>query len=201
MHVHDFDWARTPIYAVHGSRTRFPSRHFFAAPDVSASHALNSRVVACKASIFEPHPTPADCYEADTFGKLTDVNPGYWYSTVKEGYCDGGEGCTWRVVSVDKIVTRTCHVKVFGEAVQASAPPACLDACGEQKTNTTSPCWVDCFYKAALGPDSSKPGGAVAGMSLDDLVAAWQKPFLPEAQGGCPPQAEMAPWFERVGSA
>ena len=90
-----------------------------------------------------------------------------------------------RVVSVDKIVQRSCHTRVFGEVVHAHGDPACLDACGDQKTNVTSPCWVDCFYKAALGPDSDKPGGAVAGLSALELMQAWLKPFNPEADGGC----------------
>ena len=30
----------------------------------------------------------------------------------------------------------------------------------------------------------------------DDLVAAWEKPFLNESQGGCAPQAQHAPWFQ-----
>mgnify|MGYP004092004777 FL=1 len=81
-------------------------------------------------------------------------------------------------------------MREFGKIVQASAP-GCFDACGDQARNTSSPCWVDCFYKAALGPDSGRYGGAVAGMAMDDLVAAWEKPFLPEDQGGCPPQAGL----------
>jgi len=154
---------------------------------------------SCERSIFNPHPTAAACYSANTLKKLTPSNHGSWYSSLKEGYCGApgaGDDCTWRVVRVDKIVTRECHSKVFGDTVQGSAPPDCLDSCGAQKTNTSSPCWADCFYKAALGPDSGKPGGAVAGMSLDALVAAWQKPFLSEAEGGCPAQQEMAPWFK-----
>lgn len=41
---------------------------------------------------------------------------------VLPGLC-GGPGataCTWRVVSVDKIVQRSCHVRVFGAQVAAS---------------------------------------------------------------------------------
>jgi len=153
----------------------------------------------CERSLFHPHPTPVECYSANTLRKLTPNNHGSWYSSLRMGYCGApgaDAGCTWRVVRVDKVVTRACHSKVFGDTVQASAPPACLDSCGNQRTNTSSPCWADCFYKAALGPDSGKPGGAVAGMSLDDLVAAWQKPFLTEAEGGCPAQQELAPWFK-----
>jgi hypothetical protein len=98
-------------------------------------------------------------------------------------------------VSVDKIVRRSCHARVFGALVQAHGKPACLEACGSQKANVSSPCWVDCFFKAALGPDSYRPGGAVTGISLDALKAAWLKPFEPEAAGGCPAQQELAPWF------
>lgn len=149
----------------------------------------------CKPSIFRPHPTVADCYTGNVFAKLSEENPGKWYSTLKQGYCgiDASSNCTWRVVSVDKIVKRQCHTQVFGAAVAATSP-ACFESCGDQKTNTSSPCWVDCFYKAALGPDSGKPNGAVAGMSTAALVAAWQKPFLSVADGGCAPQRQMRPW-------
>ena len=92
-------------------------------------------------------------------------------------------------MSVDKIVQRTCHVRVFGAAVAVTAP-SCFDDCGAQKTNTSSPCWVNCFYEAALGPEAGTPGGKAGGMSTGDLAAAWAKPFLPEAQGGCPAQEE-----------
>lgn len=108
------------------------------------------------------------------------------------------EECTWNVVSVDKIVSRECHVAKFGAAIQESAPSsACLDACGGQKTNASSWCWTDCFYKAALGPESGTPGGKVAGLSVEEMTAAWEKPFLPEEQGGCPALKELPPWFER----
>ena len=150
----------------------------------------------CKVSPYKPHPKPADCYTMNTFTKLNAQDHGSWYSTLDKGYCDapGGE-CTWRVVAVDKIVKRECHVQVFGTEVLKAGDPKCLDGCGDQRANTSSPCWVDCFYKAALGPDADKVGGAVAGLSLDELKAAWTKPFLPEADGGCPPQEEWAPWF------
>ena len=47
-----------------------------------------------------------------------------------------------------------------------------------------------------MGPHSGTSGGAIEGMSLDALTAAWERPFLPEAQGGCPALPEMRPWFE-----
>jgi len=143
--------------------------------------------------------TASSCYSGNVAKKLDSQYPGFWFSSLDTGYC-GATGaapdCTWRVVAVEKIVTRECHTKVFGDLVQASAPPDCLNSCGTQKTNSSSPCWTDCFYKAALGPESGTPGGAVAGMPIGDLVAAWEKPFLPEAQGGCPPQQELPSWYQ-----
>ena len=60
----------------------------------------------------------------------------------------------------------------------------------------SSPCFTDCFYKAALGPDAGKAGGKVAGMSTADLITAWEKPFLSEEEGGCPAQKELPSWYQ-----
>jgi len=152
----------------------------------SVYETMGAFVEGCKANA-----TAVECYTDSVFKKLSAKTPGVWYSSLETGYCGSSEvgvdGCTWRVVSVDKIVKRACHTKVFGAAVGATAP-GCFDRCGNQKTNVTAPCWVDCFYKAALGPDSGKPGGAVTGMSTTALEEAWVKPFLSEKEGGCPPQ-------------
>jgi len=148
-----------------------------------------------KCRFFEPS---WECYMTAAFSKLnSSKTPALWYSSLDLGYCGNGvRECTWRVVSVDKIVSRTCHTKIFGDVVQATQPSACLDACGSQKNNVSSPCWTDSFNKAALGPESGKPGGSVTGLSMDALSAAWTKPFLPEDQGGCPALPAMRPWFE-----
>ena len=133
-----------------------------------------------------------DCFRGNVFAKLNSTYHGSWYSSLDKGYCGAAAGgsavCTWRVVRIDKIVKRECHTRVFGLEV-GKAAPSCFDACGEdQKTNTSSPCWVDCFYQAALGPNAGKPGPPGGGLPTDALVAAWEKPFLPEAEGGCPAQ-------------
>ena len=62
----------------------------------------------------------------------------------------------------------------------------------------SSPCWIGCFYSTALGPDAGTPGGAIAGVPLQTLLDAWNRPFLPEAEGGCPALPKMTPWFEKV---
>lgn len=133
------------------------------------------------------------CYAAATFAKLNTTRglDFWWYSSLAEGY-----NRTWRVVSVDKIVSRECHTRVFGGVVQATRPKGeCLAACGSQATNISSPCWTDCFYKAAMGPESGTPGGAVGGLSMQELTEAWERPFKPMAEGGCPGLPQMRPWF------
>ena len=60
------------------------------------------------------------------------------------------------------------------------------------RLNVSSACWVGCFYRTILGADGMLPMpnadyGAM-GVSLDDLIAAWDAPFSSDdpAQGGCP---------------
>ena len=142
----------------------------------------------CQPNEYMPSPTTSDCYMQNSISKLTAADHGSWFSSIEHGFCDAKHGaCTWRVVSIDKIVRRECHTRVFGEMVQSRGAPECLDACGAQRTNITSPCWVDCFYKAALGRDAGKIGGATAGMTLEELKKAWMRPFQEERFGGCPP--------------
>ena len=65
---------------------------------------------------------PVECYTSNARKKLSKLHPGYWYSSLASGYCGASGSCTWRVVSVDKIVTRSCHSRVFGEV----GAPACM---------------------------------------------------------------------------
>lgn len=72
----------------------------------------------CRRTLFKPQPTPADCYRGNFFSKLSADEHGSWYSSLDKGDCaKAGSACTWRVVSVDKIVKRSCHTRVFGEVV------------------------------------------------------------------------------------
>ena len=125
---------------------------------------------------------------------------GQWWSTVGSrpgvvGECTGGRGvpagCTWRLAETVKSVNKTCHDKSMNRAI-VKAGSGCFRQC-PQPTNTTSACWVDCFYKTVLGPK----GGAMAlantshaadGLSLSSLLELWNTPFDQDsgAQGGCP---------------
>jgi hypothetical protein len=132
---------------------------------------------------------PASCYRDSVVKKLDPQRrPGWWYSSLASGYCNGtSTDCTWRVASVDKIITKRCQDKFFFAFMEQKAPD-CFAACGADAHNSSSPCWTSCFYETALGPDAGKPNGTVAGLPLDDLVGAWLTPFASEdpAKGGCP---------------
>jgi hypothetical protein len=132
-----------------------------------------------------------ECYKDALTKKLSAAQPGNWYSSREEGDCGaspvGTGGCTWRLVAVEKIVTLACHNLVYFGAVQA-ASPACFSGCGADATNSSAPCWVDCFYQTVLGAAAGTPGGAVGGMPLPTLAAAWALPFASSdpSKGGCP---------------
>eukprot|EP00966_Prymnesium_polylepis_P169092 3909791-Prymnesium_polylepis.1 len=116
-----------------------------------------------------------------------------WYSTTSAGYCgDGADadraGCTWRLAEVVKVVNKSCSDNAIYDEVEkvAAATDQCFSACEDSgvghKRNTTSTCWIGCFYSTVLGPDAGRPGGEVTGLSLADLLVAWNRPFLPEDQ-------------------
>jgi len=132
---------------------------------------------------------------------------GAWYSTDSVGYCGDGSspappGCTWSVKEVVKVVNKSCSDNAIFTAVETAALSVrrdttgggCFEECSDSgvgaNRNTTSPCWINCFYAAALGPDAGTPGGTVAGLPLQTLLDAWNRPFLPTDQGGCPPLAD-----------
>lgn len=50
---------------------------------------------------------------------------------------------------------------------------------GDQPHNTSSLCWIRCFFDTVLGPNSGNTTNATGGMPLTDLEQAWLKPFKP----------------------
>jgi len=160
---------------------------------------------------------PWACWEFN----VISLTGGGWYSTPASGYCDDlpdGAPCTWRVVQVEKIIDKACSDESIYAAVEAHDDSGCFDGCdaslptwgdvGAQddlrergntthERNTTSPCWIGCFYKTVLGANGMLPassGGLDAndGMTYDDLVAAWARPFESDdpALYGCPAYTE-----------
>lgn len=136
-----------------------------------------------------------DCWKSAVSRKTG----GMWYSTTASGYCGDGTspapaGCTWRVAEFVKRVNKTCSDNsIYNEVekVDGKQSEACFPSCHDSgigaQRNTSSSCWITCFYNTVLGPDASKPHGTVTGMPLSDLVTAWNLPFESNdpTRGGC----------------
>ena len=91
--------------------------------------------------------------------------------------------------NIEKVVTKACSdASVYG-AVEAHDSIKCFDACGAPR-NTSSPCWIGCFYHTILGAEGMLPTGAAypGGMPYESLAAAWEAPFASSdpSRGGCP---------------
>lgn len=137
-----------------------------------------------------------DCWK-DAVVQKTCIEPktgGYWYSTTSDGYCGDGrwasrDGCSWRVVEQIKRVNKTCSDNSIYSAVEKYGK-SCFSTCdGVGPTrNTSSACWIKCFYATVVGPTAGQPGGTVAGMPLEVLEQAWEAPFASDdpTKGGCP---------------
>jgi len=132
----------------------------------------------------------AECWRANSPAKMGGpLYSGGWYSPESTGCSDPlnpTDNCTWRVVSVDNVINRTCHRNQFFNAVR-EFNSTCFDAC--PSINNTDSCNIACFYGNVLGPDANVPGGTVnmtTGIPTPQLVDMWLSGFRPEAQGGCP---------------
>eukprot|EP00656_Telonema_subtile_P047227 TRINITY_DN5410_c0_g1_i1.p1 TRINITY_DN5410_c0_g1~~TRINITY_DN5410_c0_g1_i1.p1 ORF type:complete len:364 (+),score=62.10 TRINITY_DN5410_c0_g1_i1:142-1233(+) len=119
----------------------------------------------------------------DNIPRLTG---GLWFSTQTEGYCDPQTeaDCTWAVHGLSTI-NETCMRKTVIESVEQHDDKECFSACGAR--NTTSACWIKCFFNTLMGPDSDHSTSLpLTGMTVMEVEKAWTDAFLPEAQGGCP---------------
>ena len=133
---------------------------------------------------------PWSCWAAAVLHKTGETgDDSIWYSTFA-----ASEGSSWRVVKVEKVVAKACSDASIYGAVEAQDTVKCFDACGAR--NTSSPCWIGCFYRTILGAEGMLPTGAgrPGGMTYDALAQAWEAPFVSEdpAQGGCPAVAVNA---------
>jgi len=120
---------------------------------------------------------------------------GMWYSTTEAGWCDAPGAdpltCTW-AATVVKVVNKTCSDAKIYDAVEAydAQRAQCFERCPAESSsagrNTSDACWIYCFYATVLGAASLLPGGHEDGIPLSVLDEAFELPFLPEAEGGCP---------------
>ena len=141
----------------------------------------------------EPGATYPCLQEIDNWRYNTPAKTGgFWYSTLADGYCGNAQsahGCSWRVVDIAKRVSRQCFDESFFSVVRSADRSGCFDGC-PQPRNTTSSCFIRCFYRTVLGPRSGDGLGPsfIGGMPLSQLEAAWARPFdsTDPARGGCP---------------
>ena len=134
-----------------------------------------------------------DCWTSRAWAKLTPNFRGSWYPPLAYGDCSlhpgSSSNCTWKLVSVDKIVNRTCHSDSFFGAVQNASPQYFENCTASARPNATDPCWIRGFYTAVLGPDASRPiGWKVGGLPMEELMRMWEAPFTSDdpTKGGCP---------------
>mmetsp|Transcript_114977 Transcript_114977/g.365337 ORF Transcript_114977/g.365337 Transcript_114977/m.365337 type:complete len:363 (-) Transcript_114977:335-1423(-) len=109
---------------------------------------------------------------------------GFWYSTLKEGHCEANSvtgSCGWKIRSTTS-VRNTCLRDRLMTTVEGAAQD-CFGTCGPR--NSTSPCWIGCFFDTVLGP-KARNSTEVAGLPTDTLVSAFTRSFASQAQGGCP---------------
>ena len=149
---------------------------------------------------FPPEMSEVALYHENTVHKVG----GLWYSTEVEGQCDreGSKPCTWRVVQVAKKVSKKCSDAAIDAAVMTSSGaggPNCFSKC-PQPHNSSTICWIRCFYQTVLGQssgtqrinytgaNSSLPSNTGTGMAMSALKAAWEQPFASTdpSKGGCP---------------
>mmetsp|Transcript_14092 Transcript_14092/g.21278 ORF Transcript_14092/g.21278 Transcript_14092/m.21278 type:complete len:352 (-) Transcript_14092:2167-3222(-) len=124
---------------------------------------------------------------------------GIWLSTPASGYCNSSHeykdsSCTWRVLDQVKTISKNCSDAAIYATVQKYDNTGCFDQCSfRDRHNTSSSCFIGCFYKTVLGAegmlppydDDSSSGG---GLTKDQLIAAWDAPFSstdPDLNG-CP---------------
>lgn len=144
--------------------------------------------------------TPIDYWRYN----VADLLGGHWYSTPSTGLCANTDSlaCTWRVVEVVKKISRSCHDhSMFGSVIdyaasasKSSGKPDCFHRCPGGSKNTSSPCWIACYYNTMLGSRSSTGFGDPTSpflqghMPIEALQTAWLAPFVSSdlKKGGCP---------------
>jgi hypothetical protein len=77
---------------------------------------------------------------------------------------------------------------VRAAAAKKTAGGGCFAGC-PQPTNSSSACWIKCYFDTLLGDGAgSRVVGNADGMSLESVRSAWEAPFSSDdlSKGGCP---------------
>merc|ERR1719240_456469 len=112
---------------------------------------------------------------------------GWWYSIGNASFA----GRLWRNPRLLKAIDQRCQMRVLHETVQHAAGTACFDACPNARTprgayNTTTPCYIRCFYDTLLGPGGDTSNYSAGGMGAAAIAEAWTRGFdeCPEYEFG-----------------
>lgn len=146
-----------------------------------------------------PHPGHHESTVDYWHGNVLTKTYGNWYSTMPEGECTEDPAqtfCSWRLVNSTTKITKNCSDEAINAAILQGdriAPwgARCFDGCSSaDMRNASSECWIRCFYLNVLGPNGSTQllnhSSPNFGIPVDELQAAWEAPFKPIEEGGCP---------------
>ena len=113
---------------------------------------------------------------ANRTNQVDDVGT-MWYSTLQDGDCDdpGTESCHWRLVETVKKVNSTCMRAHMHSTLEQTAAH-CFSQC-PQPRNSSSMCYIECFYEALLGPDGGRLTPAKGGLNGTEIIALWLQAF------------------------
>ena len=147
-----------------------------------------SRVRACRMA-----PMPSffnrnawDFWNYNAASRFGETGDGAWYSLVA-----AHEQRFWRNATIVKTINKRCQSRTVDHLVQRAGAP-CFAKC-PQPTNSSSLCWIQCFFDTVLGPGSNStlkgPGKQQGALELAALTEAWTAGFASDdpKRGGCPP--------------
>lgn len=109
---------------------------------------------------------------------------GYWYSLA--GVNGASPAPSWSARTVKSINSR-CQQRWLYKRVQEVGAD-CFNGCASP-TNTTSECWIRCFYDTTLGSNSATSASPSGGLGGETIAQLWSAGFESEdpSVGGCPP--------------
>jgi hypothetical protein len=91
------------------------------------------------------------------------------------------------VVNVSKTVNASCVNRNVHKLVEAKGH-SCFQSCA-QPTNTTTDCWIECFFQTLLGRDPLHPEKILTKpLEKREVLSTWLAGFESddESKGGCP---------------
>ena len=132
-------------------------------------------------SIYRRTTNDYDYWDYNGAALLGDQGQGLWYSLRKED-----ENVFYRNVKIVKVINADCQARALDAAVRARGE-SCFSGCPEP-TNTSSVCWVNCFFETVIGKGHNTTTRPEGGMTPGEVTAAWLTGFETDdtTKGGCP---------------